>query len=463
MNCLPYVARVLLPILFILVEGGNVLAADSQKADSLPGAIPPEIEKSLRLAADENRDLSDRMPVALKELIERDKSHHDVLAALVAAMKDKDARIRCASVYVVGFLAPKQKTLLPVVERLIDDKDLRVRLAACESAWTIGRSEKAVRAASALLDNPADNVRFYAASLIADMGEGAVSAAPKLVDRLSEPNELIGLCVGKALDKMGRAALEPLLKKTNDPSAQVRQLAIAYLGSIKIADPRITGAILVAMDDTNWEVRHSAVMAVEDLQIRGPLVTEKLMARLNDPEAMICIAAAKTLAKMGVKKAVPSLEKAIVERHMSADREEIAWCLGKLRAVSAIPTLEKMLLQKTTVPSYSYGYDATSKMYSMTVEGTTTKYETDRSVRVAIVTALGEMGPAAIPALERARNDPEQSVREAAAESLQRISSETKGGDSTSNSNIGECERHRLRKCRSRYMRCAGSRAAAHG
>ena len=299
-----------------------------------------------------------------------------------------------------------------MVEKLIDDKDLHVRLAACETAWTIGRSEKAVRAASALLDNPAETVRFYSASLIADMGEGAASAAPQLVDRLSEPNETILICVGKALDNMGRAALEPLLKKTNDPSARVRELAISYLGSMKVADHRITKVVLAAMDDADWGVRDSAVGAVEELKIREPLVTQKLVAILDDPEDMVCEAAVKALATIGAKEAIPSLEKALQARDMPSTQETIIFCLGKLKAVSAIPILEKML-QKAAAQNGDVA--------------------TDSSVRKAIVTALGHMGPAAIPALERAKSDPNEYVRKAAAESLQRIVSEEKCQPPTSN------------------------------
>lgn len=415
--------------------GGNSWVSAQQSGLPRSEKAPLSIKESLRVLGSRHIDSSERYPVLMK-LVAREKAFHDVKPVIVSSLEDKNADIRSAAVAALPAFTPNDKSLLPMVERLIADKDSGVRLDASYTAWIMGRSKKAVHEATALLDNPDKTIRAYAALLIEDMGESAVSAAPKLADRLSEPDEMVVLCVGKALDKMGCAALEPLLEKTHSPSARVRSLAIACVGDMKSADPRITKAILHAMNDTDWDVRDSAVEAVGKSQILEPLVTEKLIILLNDPEDMVCEATAKALAEFGVNKAIPALEEAMTDRRVLSDREAIAYSLGELRAVEAIPTLDKVMQEERTMQEQDSARGP--------------------SVREAIVSALGHMGPAAIPALERAKNDPEKSVREVAAESLQRIVSEIKESNSTPSPSTRGCERHRLRGCRSCCIQCAG-------
>jgi HEAT repeat protein len=388
MNHLTLLARGLL--FFVLIVGTDLLATAAEEANtSNTDNGVPNLEDMLQRIGSHDKNLSERYPVFL-ELVAREKACHDVLPVLVRSLESKDSNIRCAAVNAIGYVAPKGKDILPTVEQLIDDKDCWVRLGASESAWIIGRSEKAVRETASLLNNPDRSIRAYAALLITDMGEGAASVASKLVDRLSEPDEIVGLCIIQAIEKMGDATINPLLEKTQNSDAHTHALAILCLGDMKISDQRITKAILVAMDDTEPEVRLAAIAAVSDAQIRKPLMTKKLVTLLNDPEDSICESAAYTIAKFGVNKAIPALERILKDR-----------C----------------------------------------------------KVREAIVTALGQMGTAAIPTLERAKDDPDYSVRDAAFDSLQRIQSEIKKSNSTRNHNIRSCKRH---KCRFRCIRCVG-------
>ena len=110
MNHLASYAKWVLPLMFVVLEEGNIHAIAQEKASSPQSkSIPSEIDSLLRLVVNKDKELADRVPVALKELAEREKALHDVLPALVAALNDKDVDIRCASVYVIGFLAPTQK------------------------------------------------------------------------------------------------------------------------------------------------------------------------------------------------------------------------------------------------------------------------------------------------------------------------------------------------------------------
>jgi HEAT repeat protein len=367
----------------------------------------------------------------LTELVEREKAFHDVKRVVAAGLKDREPAVRAGAVIAFAVMAPKDAApalavalhdpeaavraaavgalnalapkdagrFLPAVEGLMDDRDAFVRIVASRSGWALGRSKKAIRAATALLDNPDKSVRAYSAELIGDMGESAASAAPKLVDRLCEPDEAVSLFVGEAVVRLGRPVVEPLLKRARDSRAHIRALAIAFLAEPKVADVRARQAVIAALKDGDPEVRWVAVAAARDLKIRGPAATDGLIALLSDRDEMVCEAAAKALAETRERKAVPALERAMSDRRDLSIREAVAYALGELHATEAIPTLEKV----------------------MDDDRAAQPQDQSSGTREAIVRALGKMGPAAIPALRRAARDPDHFVRDAAARSLRLI------------------------------------------
>jgi HEAT repeat protein len=140
---------------------------------------------------------------------------------------------------------------------------------------------------------------------------------------------------------------------------------------------------------------------------------DKVAGLLNDlksANAGTRARAAMALGKMGpsAKAAVPGLAEAVVDRDLNV-RYYAAEALGAVgpEAKAAVPALIKAL---DTFPGGSPPLDGPQRYYADT-----------RSVAAEALGAIGTGAREAVPALKKALNDPDPSVRSAAAEALKRI------------------------------------------
>jgi hypothetical protein len=149
------------------------------------------------------------------------------------------------------------------------------------------------------------------------------------------------------------------------------------------------------------------------LATAGDDKVEGLLKDLKSANPSTRVTAAMTLGKMGpgAKEAVPGLAEAVGDRDLNV-RYYAAEALEAVGpgAKAAVPALIKAL---DTFPGGSPPLAGPQRYYADT-----------RSVAAEALGAIGPGAREAVPALKKALNDPDPSVRTAAAEALKRIKAE---------------------------------------
>ncbi len=188
----------------------------------------------------------------------------------------------------------------------------------------------------------------------------------------------------------GVGAVDQLLIDLESSDVEVRRVAVRELGKLKPAETEVRDALLRALSDEDREVRRLACFALGEI---GEVEAGKLASALDDPELSVRLAAAYALLKIepghtGAKDVLTQAMQAgdggvIVA--VSSRGSDAAW---------AVPTLTALLSDRRP------------------------------GIRRLAAEGLGKIGRASessLPALERAENDPDDRVREAAAGAIQLI------------------------------------------
>ncbi len=208
------------------------------------------------------------------------------------------------------------------------------------------------------------------------------------------------------LGHCGQPAVPVLTRILDEEEPGLRAVAAGALYTIGPQSRPALRALIGSLDRADIDLRNIKGLGLEKLGLiechrlamssMGPAAVPELAAALGHPNPVVRCCAAEALASMGrrAKAAAPAVIKAL------ADREEMV----RASAVSAFNLL-------------GMGSDAQEAIPALTrMLGDSTDW-----VRRDVVWALSKMGPAAIPALEKAFQDKSESVRQAAAEALKKI------------------------------------------
>ncbi len=162
--------------------------------------------------------------------------------------------------------------------------------------------ERAVAPLVRRLDDPSWGIRQIAARQLGSLGRK--SAAPALVRALSDPHGLVRQAAAGALGDIGdNSALPALLQAMDDSDPRVRWAAAGAMGNYR--DARAVERLVKALSDDELYVRALAAEALGE--IRAPAAVGPLAAQLNDPQEWCRREAAVALAKMGHRDGVPQI------------------------------------------------------------------------------------------------------------------------------------------------------------
>ena len=291
---------------------------------------------------------------------------------------------RAAAAQTLGHLTgPDSTVAIPDLIRVLEaDSNGLVRSRAAEALGHLGeKDERVVAPLAKALTDPDLQVRVASATALGSLGPRAAGAVPVLAQALEDPDPLVRREAAAALGKMGPAtsaavpALERVLRGPNpSPSPQ---------------DPHVTSA------PGDVRLRELAAHALGQAG-HGTNADLALIEALQDPDGNVREAAVHALGVM-----------------------------GPAHADHAVPALRKVLQAD---PEASVRISAVFSLRSMRASGVAALAEalSDGEFRVRwwAAVSLRDLGPQAseaVPALTRALQDKDASVRDAAQQALNKI------------------------------------------
>ena len=223
------------------------------------------------------------------------------------------------------------------------------------------------------------------------LGPEAKAAIPALTDLLKHPETAPS--AARALMSIGPDAVLPLVRALTNENRIVRRTAAFGLGQIRSAETAVTLALVKSLKDADARVRHAAAESLRRTN-EPDLVIPALLETLNDADSDVRREAMLSLAIFGsqAKEAVPALSQALYDTNSSV-RLDAALALRQID-----PQVVTVLAAKLE--------DTNSVVRSLTAEA---------------LRHFGQQASAAVPALLKALDDPDNDVRSKALVALREI------------------------------------------
>jgi HEAT repeat protein len=285
------------------------------------------------------------------------------------------------------------------------------------------------------LADPDPGVRAAALTGLGGIGLPAASAESAVAGALKDSDPVVRDAARRALPRLGPKAVAAALPLLRDGRAEVRQAAAAALrdGVLKTADLGSVLAPLLA--DANAEVRREAVLALITSK-NSPWIQRGLTAGISDSEATVREAVAQAAASLRLDEGSVRTVAGLL-RH---SREEVV--VMALEVLSTAGSGDGAVLAALEECARSGPEKARRNAVGVLVklESDTTRKASllgrllaakDPRVRTDAAFQLGKLQSVPPPvrtALERAAKDPDEGVRLAAQEALQRLGASLEPG-----------------------------------
>lgn len=379
----------------------------------------------------------------------------DAIRPLFAA---PSTAVQTAAALALAGLAPASRAAVPDLAAALSASDWQLRAAAAQALGELGA--EAAAALPALAAALRDRDWGVAEQVVEALSQIGAPALPVLVEALADPNLPVRWGAARALGRIGaeaRPAVDALAALLEDPAMQARWAAAKSLEAIESDAATAIPELAAALDDDAWVVRWAAARALGAVAAEPHLdtVVNSLAAALRDRDSRVCEAAAFALEEVGARGAAamdalsaasahargaapdecqvidvgPAAEKVLMESGWT-----VRWAavralgvVGEGRA-EALPPLTAALDDDhwqvrgvATLAIGGFGELATRPVISDLAEGLADEHP---AVRKATLIALRELGsPAAftVTAVRAAINDPDETVREAARETLREL------------------------------------------
>lgn len=295
-----------------------------------------------------------RIPSATPELIQQLKSAHPLVRGRIAEIfffsKDKAAMPALLDALKGEYFTVRSRAaislsnmddarVIPYLLPLLKDAEDEVRSAACIAIAKFSDPSTFDDITNVLLDDPKIEVRQVAARALGDTKHPA--AIPFLIEALHDSSwwfereqaveELL-----TAIEKMGPAAVDPLIDSLADKEPTVRKFAAIILGRLK--DIRAIEELGMALYDLHNEVRKAAADSLTKFSSRA---IDIFIEALNHPEADVRENAVRALSKITDQR-VGAL---LIEMLSDPDREvqkQSLLSLGELHDPRTLPALQSI-------------------------------------------------------------------------------------------------------------------------
>jgi HEAT repeat protein len=287
---------------------------------------------------------------------------------------------------------PKDREVVEHATKLRDaDPEVRAKAASALSKMGARGATAVGDVAAGDSDEP---VRLLALSVLEQLGPDAAGAVPVLTDLLSDPALDVRVTASVVLGKIGpkaEPAVSRLIAAAKDANFGVRMSAVTSLGQIHADAAEVVPVLVEAINDANPEVRQLGIVALEGYGEEAAPAVPALVEVLKSPTRD---AADRNLA-------VTSLS-----------------MIGK-PAIAALKNLgDESDPQVRILATLALTLIASPESIPLIVDRLT---DSDSQVRQNAESGLLLMAERAVPALEAAAKDPDETKRAAAAQMLARL------------------------------------------
>lgn len=255
-----------------------------------------------------------------------------LIAPALQEARSEDDLTRIALIAKLRRLQGAGRLFAPYLDH--DDRDIR---SAAASTLRSLLPEDAVPDLVTLLENPREQTRWEAASLLGELTSPAAREAVRKAAGHKDPTVCI-LALKAIQMRDAKEAASVSVPFLRDPRDTVRQTAVSIVG---LAGYREAAAeVIRLLDDKDPLVVASAALASARLGARES--APRLVALLDCPEPEIVTGAAIALTMLGVRDAAPRIAKLLGHPNLRV-RREAAEALGALGTPSQAPLLLPLL------------------------------------------------------------------------------------------------------------------------
>ena len=176
---------------------------------------------------------------------------------MVTTLRDEELHVQNTAAEALGEIRDR-RAVEPLITAL-KDKDPDVRATA---AWAVGviSDRRALEPLITVLEDKNPNVRGNAAEALGEIGNSR-AVEPLVAALLKYKESWILGDVTKALVKIGKPAIEPLIAALKYKKSHVREMAAEALG--KIGDSRAVEPLIAALQDRDSSVREEVAEALK--------------------------------------------------------------------------------------------------------------------------------------------------------------------------------------------------------
>jgi len=359
----------------------------------------------------------------------------DAVPALAKKLASKELEVRREAALALGAIGEAAKSAAPQLAAALNDKDMSP--AATFALGQIGQipaaAEKTIRANAASQDKFLSTVSYWALARVHPTDkELRRQATERLVERIMDKDPYVRAAAARGLAALPPApeitlpVWEKALKNADETTAHYALDALAGLGPAAL--PRLMEAL------KHKQLRAQVLYVLGQLGPKAAPATAALSKLVTDADAHVAAEAALTLGKIGPAAAssVPALLAAL-DQEDCPNAHAIVFALGQIgpAAGPAVPMLTKLLqgpdqsLAATSAWALVQIQPKSPEIVAKAVAAIVASLADPLpETRVASIEALGSLGPSAkgaIPALEKATKDGDESVRAAAAAAIARI------------------------------------------
>ena len=270
------------------------------------------------------------------------KKDRNAVPALLEALQGEYFTVRSRAALALGKMG-ESEAIRPLLDALTDPED-EVRSAACLALGYFKDPSTFDDITNVLLDDPKIEVRQAAARALGNTGHPA--ALPYLMEALHDSywwyeREYAAGDLLLAIEKMGMAAVQPLIEALKDKEGTVRKFAAILLG--KLGDPRAIEPLGMALYDLHHEV---GKVSAESLARFGVPSLEVLVEALSHPEMWIRIHSIAALSQIRDPRVTPFLLEMLNDPERDV-KKEVIQSLGNLKDRRALPALQEIVANRS--------------------------------------------------------------------------------------------------------------------